>query len=89
MTTREASAAAARDILMSALFDLRTTIEGRYGMTPVAWRIAENAALAKVFAAVGELESLATMTDDEFEVDRVDPTPDEQWQVTTPAEVWS
>ena len=89
MSTREYVAHMARLRVDNAA----TSLSGRSYMTGrehvVAMTEGEYAALAELREALTELYSLATMTDDEFEVAHVDPTPDTQEQVTTPPEVYA
>ncbi|HEY9494612.1 MAG TPA: hypothetical protein VIR15_07150 [Intrasporangium sp.] len=89
MSTREYVAHMARLRVDNAATSLsaRSYITGTQRV--VAMSDYEAAALSELREALADLYSLATMTDDEFEVAHVDPTPDTQEQVTTPPEVYA
>ena len=88
MTTREREAHIARLAVDNAAVMLQSSAWSA-GTRNLSGSPQEDAALTELREALTELYSLATMSDDEFEVGYVDPTPDTQEQVTTPPEVFA
>ena len=88
MTTREREAHLARLAVDNAAVQLQSAAWAA-GTRCASGSPEEDAALSEMRDALTNLFSLATMTDDEFETNYVDGAPDEQWQVTTPDEVFA